>query len=132
MKFHFSTFLLLSHEDSNLDKQNQNLLCYHYTIGQSSVAFFWKSCAKISPFGGKYKFFPILLPRERKRESETVDRCNYFLNLVVGEQRVQGKAQFFGRKLLGNGKREIVPLYIAPLLVGRHRIVYLCLNSERG
>ena len=26
---------VLSHEDSNLDKQNQNLLCYHYTIGQS-------------------------------------------------------------------------------------------------
>ena len=28
-------FFLLSHEDSNFDKQNQNLLCYHYTIGQS-------------------------------------------------------------------------------------------------
>lgn len=25
----------LSQEDSNLYKQNQNLLCYHYTIGQS-------------------------------------------------------------------------------------------------
>ena len=25
----------LSYEDSNLDKQNQNLLCYHYTIRQS-------------------------------------------------------------------------------------------------
>ena len=24
----------LSYEDSNLDKQNQNLLCYHYTIRQ--------------------------------------------------------------------------------------------------
>lgn len=28
-------FLALSHKDSNLIKQNQNLLCYHYTIGQS-------------------------------------------------------------------------------------------------
>ena len=36
-------FLLLSHEDSNLDKQNQNLLCYHYTIGQSSVPSFGKA-----------------------------------------------------------------------------------------
>ena len=26
---------MLSYQDSNLDKQNQNLLCYHYTIGQS-------------------------------------------------------------------------------------------------
>ena len=25
----------LSHKDSNLIKQNQNLLCYHYTMGQS-------------------------------------------------------------------------------------------------
>ena len=132
MKFHCSTFLLLSHEDSNLDKQNHNLLCYHYTIGQSSVAFFWKSCAKISPFGGKYKFFPILLPRERKRESKAIDRRYYFINLVVGEQRVQGKAQFFGRKSLGNGTRKAVPLRKALLLVGRHRIVYLCLNSKRG
>ena len=24
----------LSYQDSNLDKQNQKLLCYHYTIGQ--------------------------------------------------------------------------------------------------
>ena len=26
---------VLSYQDSNLDKQNQNLLCYHYTIRQS-------------------------------------------------------------------------------------------------
>ena len=26
---------MLSYADSNHDKQNQNLLCYHYTIGQS-------------------------------------------------------------------------------------------------
>ena len=25
---------MLSYQDSNLDKQNQNLMCYHYTIGQ--------------------------------------------------------------------------------------------------
>ncbi len=25
--------LLLTHQDSNLDRQNQNLQCYHYTMG---------------------------------------------------------------------------------------------------
>ena len=30
--------LLLSYPDSNQDKQNQNLLCYHYTIRQSPYA----------------------------------------------------------------------------------------------
>ena len=30
------SLLLLSHKDSNLNKQNQNLLCYHYTMRQSS------------------------------------------------------------------------------------------------
>ena len=25
----------LTHQDSNLERQNQNLLCYHYTMGQS-------------------------------------------------------------------------------------------------
>ena len=28
-------FCLLSHQDSNLDRQNQKLQCYHYTIRQS-------------------------------------------------------------------------------------------------
>ena len=28
-------FLLLSHQDSNLDRQNQKLQCYHYTMRQS-------------------------------------------------------------------------------------------------
>lgn len=30
-----SSRIALSQEDSNLYKQNQNLLCYHYTMGQS-------------------------------------------------------------------------------------------------
>ena len=29
----------LDYQDSNLDKQNQNLLCYHYTIVQTQGAF---------------------------------------------------------------------------------------------
>lgn len=28
---------MLPHQDSNPDKQNQNLMCYHYTIGQGVV-----------------------------------------------------------------------------------------------
>ena len=28
---------MLSYADSNHDKQNQNLLCYHYTIRQATV-----------------------------------------------------------------------------------------------
>ena len=27
----------MSHQDSNLDRQNQKLQCYHYTMRQSSV-----------------------------------------------------------------------------------------------
>ena len=27
----------MSHQDSNLGKQNQNLMCYHYTMGQSKL-----------------------------------------------------------------------------------------------
>ena len=29
--------LVLDYQDSNLEKQDQNLLCYHYTIVQSSA-----------------------------------------------------------------------------------------------
>lgn len=29
--------LVLAYQDSNLDKQNQNLLCCHYTISQTSM-----------------------------------------------------------------------------------------------
>lgn len=33
----FCSSSLLSHKDSNLNKQDQNLLCYHYTMRQYSV-----------------------------------------------------------------------------------------------
>ena len=36
-------FVVVRGADSNHDKQNQNLLCYHYTIRQS-----YKSAAKLS------------------------------------------------------------------------------------
>ena len=34
----FDIPFLLSHLDSNQDKQNQNLLCYHYTMRQTHFA----------------------------------------------------------------------------------------------
>ena len=34
----------LDYQDSNLDKQNQNLLCYHYTIVQSFALSVKKRC----------------------------------------------------------------------------------------
>ena len=36
-KEELSLLSLLSHKDSNLNKQDQNLLCYHYTMRQYSV-----------------------------------------------------------------------------------------------
>ena len=43
----------LSYPDSNQDKQNQNLLCYHYTIRQSPYALLvlQRAC--------KYRDFPL-------------------------------------------------------------------------
>ena len=39
---------LLSKADSNHHKQNQNLLCYHYTIGQSC-------CLRLQRYKKKWK-----------------------------------------------------------------------------
>ena len=48
---------LLAYKDSNLDKQDQNLSYYHYTIGQS-----YKWSAKIRERGiypkSKFQLFP--------------------------------------------------------------------------
>jgi hypothetical protein len=37
---------MLTDQDSNLNRQNQNLQCYRYTIGQ----YFWIRTAKIKLF----------------------------------------------------------------------------------
>ena len=39
--------IVLSHQDSNLGKQNQNLVCYHYTMRQS---FYKKRCKDTNYF----------------------------------------------------------------------------------
>ena len=53
----YGLFFELSYLDSNQDKQNQNLLCYHYTIGQSSSASSRKSGAKLVFFIYSCKLF---------------------------------------------------------------------------
>ena len=39
-----SYLMQLDYQDSNLDKQNQNLLCYHYTIVQTYGLSVKKRC----------------------------------------------------------------------------------------
>ena len=53
------TFFVLSYLDSNQDKQNQNLLCYHYTIGQSLLLSSEERCKGI-PFCCKCQIFQLL------------------------------------------------------------------------
>ncbi len=57
-QFRLKLTFLLSYPDSNQDKQNQNLLCYHYTIGQSSLCSLLKSGAKVVQTNVKSKYFP--------------------------------------------------------------------------
>ena len=64
-------FCWLDYQDSNLDKQNQNLLCYHYTIVQSLCAFLEKRC----------KDRTFLLNRPNK--SPTFFRSNVIFNTFV-------------------------------------------------
>ena len=49
---HLLLVLVLAYQDSNLDKQNQNLLCCHYTISQTYrfEVLILKSEAKIMGF----------------------------------------------------------------------------------
>jgi hypothetical protein len=51
---HRRSYPSLAHKGSNLNKQNQNLLCYHYTMSQKQLSF--ESDAKISPLFGDANF----------------------------------------------------------------------------
>ena len=46
--FSSKAFFELDYQDSNLDKQNQNLLCYHYTIVQTYALSVKKRCKELS------------------------------------------------------------------------------------
>ena len=50
------TSFVLSYLDSNQDKQNQNLLCYHYTIGQSLLLSFEERCKNCASESKQMKF----------------------------------------------------------------------------
>ena len=70
-----SAWLILSppwlpDKDSNLDKKSQNLLCYRYTIGQSTV--------------------PILQKNERMSRAVAVPR-NRFINRFLNGIRIHGR-----------------------------------------
>ena len=61
--FH-SDWKLLDYQDSNLDKQNQNLLCYHYTTIDDTIHFFWQWTGFLYLKISKYQIYfrrPFLL-----------------------------------------------------------------------
>ena len=72
---------MLSHQDSNLGKQNQNLMCYHYTMGQS---IFMKEFAKVLLFckTHKNKF------RNRERNIENQLNIKIILWLIFFEREL--------------------------------------------
>ena len=67
--------LQLAYEDSNLDKQNQNLSYYHYTIGQYPPYFSIREC-KNKVRGQKYQKEVGLVYRQTgtvRRDAQTVE-----------------------------------------------------------
>ena len=89
MNFRRVTFLhfeLLSDQDSNLDRQNQNLQCYHYTIGQLilKVAKLTKKPSLQRLFTSDWKRHLFL------RHQCSVCRNDYILsrNLILGADRM--------------------------------------------
>ena len=52
----------LDYQDSNLDKQNQNLLCYHYTIVQRIVWRYANIQSLFLPFSVFYAFYAANKP----------------------------------------------------------------------
>ena len=99
-------FFELSYLDSNQDKQNQNLLCYHYTIGQSSCASFRKSGAKIEVFLYLCKFSVTFLFCD---EQEVVLLAALYEQVLVVEQVCSGNF------LIKSGKLLLVERYATTL-----------------
>ena len=63
---------------------------------------------------------------------ERIEEVGYDAGLFVCHGRMTGNGQFLGMNLLGDGEREVIPLSVALLLVGRNRIVNLCLHAVVG
>ena len=62
----------LDYQDSNLDKQNQNLLCYHYTIVQTQ-GFLLKSGAKIEGCGEICKHLTVFFSKKARITRKCTD-----------------------------------------------------------
>ena len=62
----------LDYQDSNLDKQNQNLLCYHYTIVQTQ-GFPLKSGAKIGACGEICKHLTVFFSKKARITRKCTD-----------------------------------------------------------
>ena len=62
----------LDYQDSNLDKQNQNLLCYHYTIVQTQ-GFLLKSGAKIGGCGEICKHLTVFFSKKARITRKCTD-----------------------------------------------------------
>ena len=62
----------LDYQDSNLDKQNQNLLCYHYTIVQTQ-GFLLKSGAKIGGCGEICKHLTFFFSKKARITRKCTD-----------------------------------------------------------
>ena len=60
----YCCFLLLSHKDSNLVRQNQKLQCYHYTMRQS-LGFISKAVQRYDFFLSPKTFFGKLFRNSR-------------------------------------------------------------------
>ena len=72
----------LDYQDSNLDKQNQNLLCYHYTIVQTQCyhytivqtqGFLLKSGAKIGGCGEICKHLTVFFSKKARIARKCTD-----------------------------------------------------------
>ena len=84
----FESFSWLAYKDSNLDKQNQNLLCYHYTISQYLCAmdYFQKRCKDKAYF----YIYQIFAPKNKYKNKNSVVFILYtlFYNLFMYCDRI--------------------------------------------
>ena len=92
-----SALLLLDYQDSNLEKQDQNLLCYHYTIVQSfnrtTRSVF--DDAKILLFIYTPNFSRIFLPTSLKKVFKSpVFLFNSIITLSDSHKKVKNKKDF--------------------------------------
>ena len=122
---------MLSYLDSNQDKQNQNLLCYHYTIGQSSVLSFEERC-KGSSFWCKCQIISAVFVREgfcvlenALRSAtiivanarycvlyfEFINRLYHLFYLVAAHCRVAGQAQLLAVYALRYWEHKVAELF---------------------